>query len=70
MFKCELTGKQVGPRVSPVRVVLETRQKKYTNQVDKKIIESTGWEVVKEALVDPEVARKMNTGDADNGKTR
>lgn len=64
MFKCQLTGKQVGPGVSPVRIVVETRQKQYVNEIKKefktkKIIESKGWEVVREIMVAPDVAAKM-----------
>jgi ribosomal protein L28 len=59
MFKCQLTGKQIGPGVSPVKAIVETRQRRYTNEVKKKIIESNGWEIVRELMVAPDVAAKM-----------
>lgn len=56
MVKCQLTGKVIGPNVIPVKLVVETRQKKYTNTYGKKTVESTGWEIVKEILVSREAA--------------
>lgn len=59
MFKCEVTKKLVGPRISPVKVVLEKRQIVYRNEVNKKIVESVGWEIVKEVSVDPAYIKKL-----------
>ena len=56
MFKSQLSGKLVGPKVSPVKVVTEKRRVKYRNIVDKKEVLSEGWEIVKEITVSPDEA--------------
>lgn len=55
MFKCQLTGKLVPKGISPKRIVVEARKKRYKNIVDKKEVLSEGWEVVREISVDPRV---------------
>lgn len=55
MFKCQLCNALSEANVSPKKVVLETRKRKYENQVRgknelrPKIIVSEGWEIVREA---------------------
>lgn len=48
MFKSQLTGKQYGPGIKPVRVVVETRPKSYFNDQG---TASQGFEIVKELLI-------------------
>lgn len=74
MFRCQLSGKVSEPRVSPVRIVTQTRPKTYINYKEvfendkKKLIEviSEGWEIVEEKLVLAETAEALNNGEIQN----
>lgn len=54
MFKSQLTGKQYGKGVKPLRVVVEWRDREYINE-DGKI--SRGVEIVKELTIGPDESR-------------
>lgn len=59
MFKSQLTGKQYGPGVKPVRVVVETRPKTYRNEYRNyegrvTVKFSEGTEIVRELVVGPD----------------
>lgn len=47
MFICQDCGKTIGPHISPIKVVVEKRNKVYLN----KGVESHGWEIVKELAI-------------------
>ncbi len=59
MFKCQLTGRLIGPGVSPKRVIVEKRERTYENKVKGKVIVSQGWEIVKELIVDPSLEEEV-----------
>ena len=50
MFKCENCGKQSLPGQKAVRIVVETRDRKYVNVVNGIAKESFGKEIVKELI--------------------
>lgn len=60
MFICDVTKKSVGPHISPIRIVVETRPRVYRNQVWNELEQcyeekvSHGTEIVKEIQVGPE----------------
>lgn len=59
MFRSQLTGKQYGPGVKPVRRVIETRNVHYTYDVKTpdgvtRHIERDGVETVREIIVGPD----------------
>lgn len=63
MFKCAITGEAVTGR-SPARVILEVRPVRYKIllQTNERIVkEALGWEIVREALVDPLIVHKVPT---------
>lgn len=58
MFKCISCKKLQDKYISPVKVILETRERQYTNEVrleprGSRVIQSSGWEIVKEISVCP-----------------
>lgn len=63
MFICQKTKKVIGPNVSPVKVVVQTRLKKYENYnpKTKRMVYSEGTEIVKEIVVSPEAYQQMLT---------
>lgn len=58
MFKSQLTGKQYGPGVKPVRVVVATRPKTY---IEHGVVVGTGTEIVKEMVIGPDEVDKVVT---------
>jgi hypothetical protein len=50
-FKCQFSGEKADNREKPVRLVVETRYRKYVNVINREPIESEGTEIVKELLV-------------------
>lgn len=63
MFKCAITGNTVSGRL-PVRAILQVRPVTYkillqTN--DRIVKQTTGWEIVREALVDPKIVHTLPT---------
>jgi len=48
MFRCQNCGSNIGPRVSPVKIVTEKRPQTYTNSAGYLV---RGWEIVREAQV-------------------
>lgn len=61
MFKSQFSGKVFGPKVSPVKVVVATRPRQYQNWINKELIESEGWEIVKEISVAPDEVEQVKT---------
>lgn len=50
MFKCDLCGEQSKPNQKAIKIVLETRERKYVNLVAGVPKESVGHEIVREAI--------------------
>ena len=50
MFRCQNCGSNIGPRVSPVKIVTEKRPQTYTNSAGYLV---RGWEIVRESIVCP-----------------
>lgn len=63
MFRSQLSGKVSDKRVSPVRVVIETRPRKYENYnpKTKQVKISYGSEIVREIIVLPEEVVQADT---------
>jgi hypothetical protein len=61
MFICQKTKKAIGPGISPVKVVVQTRRKTYENYnpKTKKMVYSEGTEIVKELVVSHEAYEQM-----------
>lgn len=59
MFKSQFSGKVYGPKVAPVKVVVSTRARRYENWVNKELVESEGWEIVKELSVGPDEVEQV-----------
>ena len=53
MFRSQLSGQVFGPRISPVKVVVETRTVEYHNLVDGEDKVSHGTEIVRELTIGP-----------------
>jgi uncharacterized Zn finger protein len=52
MIHCENCGKMTKPKIKPIRIIVEKREKVYyeDNDPEKKVI-GKGWEIAKEMLV-------------------
>ena len=61
MFICQKTKKVIGPGISPVKVVVQTRVKNYENYnpKTKRMVYSQGTEIVKEIVVSQEAYQQM-----------
>lgn len=64
MFICQSCGKNSEPHVSPVKVITETRERKYTNTIKKgkKTFKTTtyGSEIVSEVSCCGKCAKKLS----------
>jgi hypothetical protein len=56
MFKCAITGKNSKPGEEQKKLVIERREKQYTDPDTGEVI-ATGWEIVKEIAVTDEGLR-------------
>jgi hypothetical protein len=54
MFRCDIGGEPVGPRVAPIKIVTQKRSRDYSSSQGL----SYGWEIVKEVSVCREHAQK------------
>lgn len=68
-YKCQHSGKVIGPGIRQFRVVTERRSKQYTtisNREDEEARLSEGWEIAKELVVGPEAYEKLTGEKAGN----
>lgn len=66
MYKCEHTGKMIGPNVPENKIVVERRKKIYEKVIKRgprehrgKIELVEGWEIIKEIRVGPEAYEQL-----------
>lgn len=64
MFRSQLSNKQYGPNISPVKVVTQTRPRTYINtyrtkEGPLKTVVSQGWEIVQELSVGPDEVERL-----------
>ena len=66
-YRCQHSGKVIGPGIRQFKVITERREKQYVNDTSTEfqrgnLITSTGWEIAKEITVGPE-AYELLTGE-------
>lgn len=64
MYRCQVTGKLVGPGIPANRVVVERRERTYTRynyKTQQEEIVGKGWEIVRELTVSEEGLRALST---------
>lgn len=61
MFRSQLSGRVYPLRVQPVFQVVERRPRKYQNYtIDGELIETEGWEIVRELMVGPDEMKEVS----------
>jgi hypothetical protein len=62
MFYCQSHNGPSRPSESPIKVIVQTRPKRYINVVNKKTIESFGSEIVREIQVCKDCYKESSNG--------
>lgn len=47
-FRCTMCNRPMPAKAKPRKIVTQRREKRYRNEHKGKVVESTGWEIVKE----------------------
>lgn len=62
MFKCQKCDKSIGPYISPIKLIIEKRNRTYEITDGPRAGEtSEGWEIVKEMVVCPDCNNNVGT---------
>lgn len=65
MFKCEISGVQIGPREKQYKIPIKTRIKTYTNLVKEYNEEKRKYEKVEKVTQGIEIVREANVCEAE-----
>lgn len=70
-YRCQHSGKVIGPGIRQFRVIVDRREKQYVNDTSTEfqrgsLVTSSGWEIVKELTVGPEAYELISGEKAGN----